>query len=34
MEIKEYIKNNEERFLNELYSLIRIPSISALPQQY
>ena len=32
MEIKEYIKNNEERFLDELYSLIRIPSISALPQ--
>ena len=32
MEIKQYIKENEERFLNELFSLIRIPSISALPQ--
>jgi acetylornithine deacetylase/succinyl-diaminopimelate desuccinylase-like protein len=32
MEIKQYIKENEERFLSELFSLIRIPSISALPQ--
>lgn len=27
--IKNYIENNKERFLNELFSLIRIPSISA-----
>ena len=32
MEIKQYIKENEERSLSELFSLIRIPSISALPQ--
>ena len=32
MEIKQYIKENESRFLEELFSLIRIPSISALPQ--
>ena len=31
MKIKQYIQENEERFLNELFSLIRIPSISALP---
>ena len=31
MEIKQYIQEDEERFLNELFSLIRIPSISALP---
>lgn len=31
MEIKQYIQENEERLLNELFSLIRIPSISALP---
>ncbi|MGO5522393.1 dipeptidase [Phocaeicola plebeius] len=31
MEIKQYIQENEERFLNELFSLIRIPSISAHP---
>ena len=29
MEIKEYIEANKERFLDELFSLIRIPSISA-----
>lgn len=29
MEIKKYIQKNEERFLNELFSLLRIPSISA-----
>ncbi len=29
MEIKEYIQKNEERFLEELFSLIRIPSISS-----
>jgi len=31
-EIKEYIEKNKERFLNELFELIRIPSISALPE--
>ena len=29
MEIKEYISCNEPRFLDELFSLIRIPSISS-----
>lgn len=29
MEIKQYIQENEERFLEELFSLIRIPSISS-----
>ena len=28
-EIKKYIKENEDRFLEELFELIRIPSISA-----
>ena len=32
MEIKQYIRENEGRFLNELFSLMRIPSISALPE--
>ena len=32
MEIREYIKENESRFIDELYSLIRIPSVSAQPQ--
>ena len=32
MEIKKYIEENEQRFIDELFSLIRIPSISALPQ--
>ncbi len=32
MEIKQYIKDNEPRMLDELFGLIRIPSISALPQ--
>lgn len=32
MEIKQYIQANEARFLDELFSLIRIPSISALPE--
>ena len=32
MDIKSYIKENEPRFLSEWFSLIRIPSISALPQ--
>lgn len=30
--IKEYIKENETHFLNQLFSLIRIPSVSALPE--
>ena len=30
--IKTYLKENEERLLEELYSLIRIPSISAQPE--
>ena len=29
MEVRKYIQENEERFLKELESLIRIPSISA-----
>ncbi len=29
MTIKQYIQSNEERFLDELFSLIRIPSISS-----
>ena len=29
MEVKKYIQENEQRFLEELFSLIRIPSISA-----
>lgn len=32
MEIKKYIEENELRFIDELFSLIRTPSISALPQ--
>ncbi len=32
MDIKEYIRANEPRFMEELFSLIRIPSISALPE--
>lgn len=32
MDIRQYIKENENRFINELFSLIRIPSISAYPQ--
>ena len=32
MEIKAYIKENEQRFLDELFSLIRIPSVSAQPE--
>ncbi len=34
MEIKNYIKENEDRMLEELFSLIRIPSISALPEHH
>lgn len=29
---KEYIKKNEQRFLNELFELLRIPSVSADPK--
>lgn len=29
MEVKKYIQENETRFIDELYSLLRIPSISA-----
>ena len=32
MDIKQYIQENENRFLEELFSLIRIPSVSALPE--
>ena len=32
MEVKQYIQENEVRFMEELFSLIRIPSISAKPQ--
>ena len=32
MEVRQYIQENEARFMEELFSLIRIPSISALPQ--
>lgn len=32
MKIRKYIEENEQRFIDELFSLIRIPSISALPQ--
>ena len=28
-DVKQYIETNKERFLNELFDLIRIPSISA-----
>lgn len=33
MDIKQYILKNEPRFLDELFSLIRIPSISAHPER-
>ena len=29
MNIKNYIQENEQRFLDELFSLLRIPSISS-----
>ncbi len=32
MDIKQYILQNESRFMDELFSLIRIPSVSALPE--
>lgn len=31
-EIDKYVKSNENRFLDELFELIRIPSISSLPE--
>lgn len=31
-EINNYVKNNEKRFLDELFELIRIPSISSIPE--
>lgn len=34
MEVKEYIAQNELRMLDELFSLIRIPSISAKPEHH
>ena len=34
MDIKQYIEKNETRFLDELFSLIRIPSISAKPEHH
>lgn len=34
MEIKEYIAKNEPRMLDDLFSLIRIPSISAKPEHH
>ena len=30
--MKQYIKDNRERFFSELFSLLRIPSISAKPE--
>ena len=32
MEIREYIRDNESRFFDELFTLLRIPSISAKPE--
>ena len=32
--IKDYIKENQERILDELFSLIRIPSVSAQPEKH
>ena len=34
MDIHEYISQNESRFLEELFSLMRIPSISAQPEHH
>ena len=34
MMIKDYIQENEKRMLDELFSLIRIPSISAQPEHH
>lgn len=32
-EINNYVETHEKRFLDELFELIRIPSISSLPAQ-
>lgn len=32
MSVKQYIQNNQEKFLNELFDLLRIPSVSADPK--
>lgn len=32
MEMKQYFEDNKERFLEELYSLLRIPSVSSAPE--
>ena len=32
MSYKEYIQNNKERFLEELFDLIKIPSVSAVSE--
>ena len=34
MEIKKYITENEPKMLEDLFSLIRIPSISAKPEHH
>ena len=34
MEIKKYITENESKMLEDLFSLIRIPSISAKPEYH
>lgn len=34
MEIKKYIAENESKMLEDLFSLIRIPSISAKPEHH
>lgn len=34
MEIKKYIAENELKMLEDLFSLIRIPSISAKPEHH
>ena len=33
-QIQQYIQENETRFLDELFSLIRIPSISSDPEHH
>ena len=33
-EIQKYIAENESRMMEDLFSLIRIPSISALPEHH
>ena len=32
MDVKSYIENNKERLLDELFDLLRIPSISAIKE--